>query len=206
MNPLKILVVDDHFFVRSGLRESLSGEDDIEVCGEASGAVEALTRQADLRPDIVLLDLRLPDGDGLEVLDGMRKHEPAQKIIVFSVEDNETDISEAVERGALGYLPKSSSRTELLSAIRSVASGKTYFPPAIAHKLREQRARTPLSPRESEILHLIVDGQPNKLIAAELGISENTVKLHVTNLLAKTGAPDRTSVVKLAIQRGWVRT
>ncbi|WP_193211072.1 response regulator [Luteolibacter marinus] len=203
--PLRILLVDDHFFVRAGLKGSLDGEADLSICGEAATAAEAIAAHQDLRPDLILLDLRLPDLDGLEVLDQIKAYIPETKVIVFSVDETETDIARAVGSGAAGYLPKSTPRAELLAAIRAVAAGGTCFPPRIAEKFREQRARTPLSPREMEILHLVVDGQPNKLIAAALGISENTVKLHVSNLLAKTGAPDRTSVVKLAIQRGWVR-
>ncbi|MEO5917811.1 MAG: response regulator transcription factor [Luteolibacter sp.] len=205
MTPLRLLIVDDHFFVRTGLRSSLENEPDIELCGEASTAEEALERIGTLAPDLVLLDLRLPDRDGLEVLEKLATMIRPPAVIVFSVDDSETDIARAVANNASGYLPKSAPRAELLAAIRKVAGGGRYFPPEIAMKLREHRTRIPLSPRESEILHLIVDGQPNKLIAAALGISENTVKLHVTHLLAKTGAPDRTSVVKIAIQRGWVR-
>ncbi|MBB5352062.1 two-component system NarL family response regulator [Haloferula luteola] len=203
--PLRILIVDDHFFVRAGLKSSLESEPDLTICGEAANAAEALLAHSTLRPDLILLDLRLPDRDGLDLLEHLKNRDPSTQVIVFSVDETETDIARALEAGAAGYLPKSSPRSQLLAGIRAVAEGGTSFPPTIAAKFREHRSRTPLSPREREILHLIVDGQPNKLIAAALGISENTVKLHVSNLLAKTDAPDRTSIVKLAIQRGWVR-
>lgn len=205
MKPTRLLIVDDHFFVRVGLRGSLDGETDIEICGEAAKAKDAVELSQSCAPDVILLDLRLPDEDGQEVLKKVTSGTPSPVVIVFSIEENETDIANAVENGAAGYLPKSATRAELLAAIRRVADGGTYFPKAIAARLRESRIRTPLSPREQQVLSLIVDGQSNKLIAVALDISENTVKLHVTHLLAKTGAPDRTSVVKIAIQRGWVR-
>lgn len=202
---IRLLIVDDHFFVRSGLRGSLEGEDGIEVCGEASGAAKAIEAYRALKPDLILLDLLMPDGDGVEVLQKLKESGADPIAIIFSVEENETCVARAVSAGAAGYLPKSVSRAILLKAIRCVVNGGTYFPPEIIAKLKESRCRTPLSPRELEILRLIVDGQPNKLISCMLGISENTVKLHITHLLSKTGAPDRTSVVKMAIQRGWVR-
>jgi DNA-binding NarL/FixJ family response regulator len=202
---IRLLIVDDHFFVRAGLRGSLDGESDIEICGEASSASKAVEAYHELKPDLMLLDLLMPDGDGVEVLQKLRSDGDSPVAIIFSVEENETCISRAVAAGAAGYLPKSVSRAVLLKAIRCVVAGGTFYPPEVMAKLKESRCRTPLSPRELEILRLIVDGQPNKLISCILGISENTVKLHITHLLSKTGAPDRTSVVKMAIQRGWVR-
>lgn len=204
-HPIRLLIVDDHFFVRAGLANSLADEPDLLLAGEAGSVAEAVRAYDELRPDVILLDLRLPDGTGAEALAEIRARHPDARAVVFSVDETEEDIWSAHEAGALAYLPKSASRQELLAAVRAAAAGREYFPPAIAARLRERRARTALSARELDVLRLVVAGESNKLIADQLGIAQNTVKIHVTHLMAKLGAPDRTSAAKLAVQRGLVR-
>lgn len=202
---IHLLIVDDHFFVRAGLANSLREEPDIVVAGEAGSAEEAVRAYEILRPDVVLLDLRLPDGNGTDALMEIRAQHPEARALIFSVDETEEDIFQAHEAGALGYLPKSSPRQQLLEAVRTVATGRPYFPAAIAERLRERKARAPLSPRELDVLRLVVAGESNKLIGDRLGIADNTVKIHLTHLMAKLGASDRTGAAKIAVQRGIVR-
>jgi DNA-binding NarL/FixJ family response regulator len=205
MKKIRLLIVDDHFFVRSGLAASLAPEPDLTIAGEAETVPAAITAWEELRPDVTLLDLRLGAASGFDVLRAIRLADPAAAVLVFSVEETEEDIYQAHEAGALGYLSKSAPRRDLLAAIRALAAGKRSFTPAAEALIKHRHIRTGLSARELEVLRLIADGQSNKLIAAGLGIAENTVKVHVARLLEKLDAPDRTSAAKQAIQRGLVR-
>lgn len=202
---IRLLIVDDHFFVREGLTNSLREEADLMIAGEAVNAADAVQTYRLLQPDVILLDLRLPDCSGTEALTEIRKIDPQAVAVIFSVDETEEDIYRAHEAGAMGYLSKSAPRQQLIEAVRTVANGRPYFPPAIAERLRERNARPPLSPRELEVLRQVVLGESNKLIADRLHIAENTVKIHVTHLMAKLGAPDRTSAARIAVQRGLIR-
>lgn len=202
---IRILLVDDHFMVRMGLQGSLNQEPDLEVVAEAPNAAEAVAAWDQHRPDVTLMDGQLPDRHGTVATQEIVSHHPEAKVILLSVNETEEDIYEAVTAGAKSYLPKSVSREELLRAIRRVAAGKTYFPPAIAERIAQRQRRPELTERELDVLRLIALGKANKQIAAELGLAEITVKVHVSRILGKLGAPDRTRATTLALERGIVR-
>lgn len=202
---IRLLLVDDHFFVRMGLAASLNAEPDLEVIGEAGSIAEALARFRETAPQVTLLDGTLPDGHGLEALTRIRAECPGARVVMLSVDEAEESVFRAMAAGALGYLGKSTPRQQLLHAIREAAQGRAFLPEPLAAKLRQRRQREELTARELEILGLIVKGTPNKLIADVLGISEQTVKVHVGHILDKLEVPDRTSATTLAIQRGLVR-
>ncbi len=208
MNPtsetIRILLVDDHFFVREGLASSLKEEPDIEIIGEAENTAEAIERFHDLKPDVTLMDGRLPGGSGIEAVIAILKEQPSARFIMLSIDESEEDIHRALNAGALGYLSKSAPRQELLHTIREVAQGRFYMPQALAQKVRQRRRRDELTGREHEILRLVVDGTPNKNIAAELGIAEATVKSHLNHIFVKMGVQDRTSATVAALRRGMI--
>lgn len=202
---IRLLIVDDHFFVRMGLAESLDDESDLEVVAQAGNQAEAVREFTRHSPDVVLLDLNLPDSDGVATLAAIREHNPDARALMLSVDEGEDDIHRAVEAGACGYLPKSIERDDLLEAIRTVAAGESYFPARIATRLQERRNRPELTDREMQVLTLIVDGCSNKEAAAKLGVTEPTIKQHVGHILRKLDVLDRTQAVTAAIQRGLVR-
>ena len=202
---IHLLIVDDHFFIRMGLAESINEEADLRVVAQASNRAEALREHARHHPDIVLMDLNLPDADGIETLTAIRQVDEAARIIMLSVDEGEDDIHRAVQAGARGYLHKSVEREDLLEAIRAVAGDGTYFPARIAARLEERRNRPELTEREMQVLTLIVQGCSNKEAASRLGVTEPTVKQHVGNILRKLDVLDRTQAVTAAIQRGLVR-
>lgn len=203
--PIRILVVDDHFMVRLGLIGAISTEADIDVVGEASDGAEALAMHAKLRPDVTLMDGILPDAHGVEITRQILKSFPEARIIFVSINDTAEDIHRALEAGAWGYIPKSCEKNAIVSAIRTVAAGERYLAPGITRKLAERDLHPLLSPRETEVLHLIARGLANKQIASELMISEPTVKSHVAHILDKLEVPDRTRAVTLAMERGLLR-
>lgn len=202
---IRILIVDDHFMVRLGLVGALSKERDMKVVGEAGTGREALALFEKLRPSLTLMDGILPDIPGVEVTRRIIAAHPAAKVIVVSINDTAEDVHRAMEAGAKGYLPKSSELNDLVRAIRTVAAGEHYLPPELARKLAERNLHTPLSDRELDVLRLVAQGKANKEIAESLGVGEGTVKTHLSHLLAKLDAPDRTRAVTLAIERGLLR-
>lgn len=202
---IRLLLVDDHFMVRMGLRGSLEREPDMEVVAEASNAREAVQMFRLHAPDLVLMDGRLPDQHGVAATAQIRAEYPEARVILVSVDEGEEDIHRAVEAGARGYLPKSVEREALLSAVRAVHAGGSFFPPAVAARLAERRKREPLSDREISVLRLVMKGFANKQIADELRITEATVKAHVSRVMEKMGVPDRTRAVAVAIERGILR-
>lgn len=204
-STLRLLIVDDHFFVRMGLAESLNDEPDLEVVAEAGNLTEALDAGSRQRPDVVLMDLNLPDADGVETMAALRATDPDVRVIMLSVDEGEDDIHRAVQAGACGYLPKSIERDDLLEAIRTVGTGGTYFPARIATRLAERSRRPELTEREMQVLTLLVQGCSNKEAGSRLGVTEPTIKLHVGNILRKLEVLDRTQAVTAAIQRGLVR-
>ena len=200
--PIRLLIVDDHFVVRSGLEASLTLEPDLEVAAEAADADEAMAAFERAAPDVVLLDLQLGESSGIDLAERLCARHPEARILVFSSFARTEDVYRAVRCGALGYLLKSSPREELLAAIRSVAAGKRWLPEEMASLLAERLARPEPTPREREILGLIAKGRSNKEVANELSLSEDTVKRHVSNVLQKLGVQDRTQAVTEALRRG----
>jgi two-component system NarL family response regulator len=202
--PLRVLLVDDHALMRIGLRSVIGAEANLAVCGEARTAAQALERYRELRPDIVLMDLRLPDGSGAAATEAIRREFPEARIIIVSSFAPDEEIHAAVTAGALGYVLKTSETDELVTAIRTVAAGGRHLPPEVAERLARRIPRSDLTERERAVLQLLVRGRRNRDIAADLGIAEGTVKIHVANILLKLGVADRTEAVSVAIERGIV--
>lgn len=200
--PLRILLVDDHFVVRSGLAASLGLEEDLTVVAEAGDASEALVQFAAKSPDVVIMDLQLGNSSGLDATARLCKEHPAARVLIFSSFARDEDIYRAIRAGAMGYLQKAAPREDLLRAVRSVAQGKRFLPPDIAQRLAERLGRPEPSARELEVLALIAKGRSNKEIAAALGVSDETVKTHVSNIMQKLQAQDRAHAVTEAIRLG----
>ena len=203
--PLRIFVVDDHFMVALGLISALNRERDMKVVGDARDGRTALELFESLQPDVTLMDGMLPDIHGTEVTRRIVADHPGARVILVSINETAEDIQRAMDAGASGYLPKSSEKSEMVRAIRAVASGERFLPARLLEKLSAHHVSSPLSGREIEVLRLVAQGRANKEIAAELGLSEPTVKTYIVRLLAKLGAPDRTRAVTLAIERGYLR-
>lgn len=207
--PIRILLADDHPVVRDGLEAILSTQPDFQVVGTAGDGLEAVQIAAQLRPNVLLLDLEMPHVDGVEALKRLHEMGVAVRTIVFTAFDTDERILTAVRAGAQGYLLKGAPREELFNAIRVVAAGGSLLQPIVTNKLLRQISQdtaTPdaLSPREREVLQLMTRGLQNKEIAAELFISERTVKFHVSSILGKLGAGNRTEAVTLALQQGLI--
>lgn len=210
MSQIRILVADDHPIVREGLVAILDTQEDFEVIGEAASGREAIDQIEQSPPDVLLLDLEMPDGDGLAVLQHLRETDSPVRVIVFTVFDTDDRILSAVQTGAKGYLLKGAPREQIFNAVRIVAQGGSLLEPVVASKLMERVNRTQndpdaLTPRELDVLPLIARGQLNKEIADTLDITERTVKFHVSSILGKLGAGNRTEAVSIAVRRGLVR-
>jgi two-component system NarL family response regulator len=201
---MKLLLIDDHFVVRSGLAASLALEEDMTVIAEADSGDQALDAYTQHQPDIVLMDLQLPGLSGIEATQALISADPTARILIFSTFARDEEIHRALRAGALGYLQKSASRPDLLTAIRAVASGRQSLPQDIAARLRERDTRPDITPRELEILTLVTQGNANKEIAASLGIAEDTVKQHVSRILQKLAVNDRAQATAEAIRLGLV--
>lgn len=201
---IRVLVVEDHAVVRQGLVALLKVADGIEVAGEAADGVEAVAEFRKRQPDITLMDLRLPKMGGVDAIAAIRKEAPGARFIVLTTYDGDEDIYRALKAGARAYLLKGMTSEELMEAIRAVHAGKSHIPPAIAERLAERVGSEELTPREFDVLEQIVNGRSNKEIAAELEITEATVKTHINSLLAKLGVTDRTQAATAAIRRGLV--
>lgn len=201
---IRLLLVDDHFVVRSGLRASLELEDDLRVVGEAGSGDEALEKFDACSPDVVIMDMQLGGRSGIDTTGDLRLRHPDARVLIFSSFARDDDVDRAMSAGALGYVQKSAPREELLAAIRAVATDRVYLPADIAARLHERPLRSMVSPREREILALIAQGRANKEIGAALGIAEDTVKRHVSNILDKLGVSDRAQATAEAIRRGLI--
>jgi two-component system NarL family response regulator len=203
-NVIRVMLVDDHYLVRVGLANIIALEDDMSVCGEAGNADQALTLFRKEQPDVTLMDLRLPGRSGADATAAIRAEFPSARIIVLSTYAGDEEIFAALQAGAMSYLLKSVQREELVSTIRKVSTGQRHLPPEVASRLAGRLPRSQLSPRELDVLRLMVVGKRNREIADALSISEGTVKIHVSNILLKLGVSDRTEAVTTALQRGIV--
>jgi two-component system, NarL family, response regulator len=201
-HAIRILIVDDHPVVRDGLAAMIERLDDMTVIGEAANGREALDLFRIHRPDVTLMDLRMPEMDGVEAIRAIRSEAPHARILVLTTYGGDEEIYRALQAGAQGYSLKDVGREEMLAAIRIVHAGGKHIPPAVAAKLAEQISRVELTSRELEVLGLMAEGKSNREIAAALFIVEGTVKTHVTNILLKLSAQDRTQAVTIALKRG----
>jgi DNA-binding NarL/FixJ family response regulator len=204
-DKLKLMLVDDHYLVRMGLASIMALEPDVEVCAEASSGQEARALYRTHRPDVTLMDLRLPDISGTETLQAIRSEFPEARIVIISTYVCDEEIYGALQAGAMAYLVKSVQRDELMRAIRKAARGQRHIPAEVAARLAERVTRSQLSSRELEVLRLLVAGRRNREIAGTLDITEGTVKLHVSSILGKLGVADRTEAVTRALQHGIVQ-
>jgi DNA-binding NarL/FixJ family response regulator len=202
--PIRILVVEDHNVVRQGLVALLKVVEGLEVVGEAANGVEAIAQFRKHQPDVTLIDLRMPQLGGVEVIQRVRADAPQARFIVLTTYDGDEDIYRALKAGARAYLLKGMTSEDLISTIRAVHEGKSHIPAAIAEKLAERMGAEELTPREFDVLEQIVRGKSNKEIGTELDVSEATVKTHINSLLGKLGVTDRTQAATAAIQRGIV--
>lgn len=202
---IRIVIVDDHPVVRSGLATMLSTQQDFNIVGEAPNGHTALKMIPDLLPDVVLLDLRMPDMDGVEVLRKLTGSFPEVKVLILTNYEMEEDIYRTVEAGARGYLIKDVSLSEITQAIHSVHAGRREFPKSIADRLAQRMCRSNLTHRESGVLELLVKGLTNKQIGIALEISEHTARNHVIKILAKLEVSDRSEAVGVALQQGIVK-
>lgn len=202
---IRVLIVDDHVMVRMGLASLLSDEPDIEVVGQARDAAEGIALFESLQPTVTLMDGMLPDMHGTAAVRHIVSGQPLARIILVSIHESPEDIHAAMCAGARGYVPKSAEQGLILQAIRSVAAGNRFLPPELARRLADRNSSVGLSHRETEILRLVAKGKGNKEIAAELGLSGNTVKSHIAHIFAKLNAPDRTRAVTIAIELGLIR-
>ena len=209
MSGIRLVVVDDHPVVRDGLRGMLAGQPDLEVVGEAANGAEALALVDRVRPAVVLMDLRMPEVDGVGAIKLLRERHPGVRVLVLTTYDTDADGARAIEAGATGYLLKDAPREVLFRAVRAAARGESVLAPTVATRLLGQ-VRAPsqqqtLSQRELEVLELIARGATNREAAAKLFISEATVKTHLLHAFAKLGVNDRTAAVSTAIARGFIR-
>lgn len=200
--PIRILCVEDHPVFREGLRAIIGCEPDMALVAYAANAVQAVAEFRHHRPDVTLMDLRLPGSNGIDILIGIRGEFPQARIIMLTTSDGDVEIQRAMRAGASAYILKSMPMDELLAVIRSVHSGRRHIPVDVAARLAEHMGEDDLTARELEVLRLIGDGYRNKQIADQLTISENTVNFHIKNLMDKLRANDRTHAVTIALRRG----
>ena len=205
MSTIKILLADDHVVVREGLAAILGMEPDMTVVGQASDGREVMSLYREHHPDIILMDLRMPNMDGVEAITAIREADPNARIIVLTTYDGDEDIYRGLRAGAKAYLLKAGPREELLEAIRAVHSGQTRIPPDIAAKLVTRMSGRELTAREAEVLELLAAGKSNQEIGTALFVTESTVKAHVNSILSKLNVNDRTQAVTAALRRGLVR-
>jgi DNA-binding NarL/FixJ family response regulator len=198
----RILIVDDHPVVRAGLTSMLSTQAGMDVIGNASGGREALALLGEITPDVILIDLRMPGMSGLETMRAINLLQDPPRIIVLTSFETDEDVYQAVEAGAHGYVLKSASQDELVTAIRRVCAGGRYFPAHIATQLTNRMARSSLTPRERQILQLVAKGLTNKEIGRVFGISDNTARNHVNNIIEKLEVSDRTEAATIAMRQG----
>jgi DNA-binding NarL/FixJ family response regulator len=201
-SPIRILVVDDHPVVRQGVAGLVGGHPDMRVVGEASNGREAIQQFRAHHPDVVLMDLQMPEMNGLDALMAIRDEAPEARIIVLTTYAGDTQVLRAIKAGARGYLLKSALHRELLETIRAVHAGKKSLSAEVSYELAEHATDDVLTPAEVRVLRLIAEGNANKEIAEQLSVSEETVKGQVRNILSKLGAKDRTHAAMIGLKRG----
>ncbi len=202
---IRVLIVDDHPVVRMGMESMLSTQPGIEVQPSAASGAEAIRLYKQSPADIVLMDLRMPDLSGIETIRRLRSLDPRVRILVITNYETDEDIFTALRDGALGYLTKDVMPEEMLRGIRAVAAGRRHLPPALAQRMTDVMMRPSLTPRELEILRMLVTGWTNKRIGQEMRISENTVRNHMNHIFGKLEVVDRTEAAIAAVQRGLVQ-
>src|SRR6478672_5216369 len=202
---INVLLVEDQPLTRIGIRTVLEKERDLDLAAEADNAADGFAKFREIRPDVTILGLRLPDSCSIDDLDYYFIQDPKAKIIVLAEHAGDAEITKALKKGAAGYICKDVEPSDLITAIRTVAAGRKYIPDDIAEILSEHLGQEDLTPAEANILRMIVGGMSNKEMAFALDVSENTVKTHVKNIFDKIGVSDRTSAATMAIKRGLVR-
>jgi DNA-binding NarL/FixJ family response regulator len=201
-SPIRVLTVDDHALLRQGIAALVNGESDMKLVAEASDGQEAIDKFRLHQPDVTLMDLQMPTLNGIEAIIGIRSEFPNARIIVLTTYTGDVQVSRALKAGARGYVLKGLVRRELLDTIRAVHAGQKRILPEVAAEFAEHAAEGDLTAREIDILQLIAAGNANKEIAGQLSIAEDTVKSHVSNILSKLGANDRTHAVTIGLKRG----
>ena len=202
--PIKVLIVDDHPLMRFGIAGEINAHGDMTVVAEAEDGVSALSLFRVHRPDVTLLDLKMPRMNGIDCLTAIRSEFPHARVVVLTTATGDIQATRAFRAGAVGFLLKDTLRSELANTIRLIHAGGRRIPEEIAQQMAEHAVDDVLSDREIEILRGVARGQPNKIIAAELAISENTVKNHIKSILSKLDADDRTHAVTIALKRGYI--
>jgi DNA-binding NarL/FixJ family response regulator len=202
---IRILTADDHALIRAGVASFLATEPGLEVVAEATNGEEAIERYREVRPDIVLMDLSMPVMDGLTAMRAILEEFPDARIVALTTYAGDEDIHRALDAGAMGYLVKDMMVAEVVKAIRQVMAGRRGIPPVVAATLAEHTPRIALTPRETEVIALMSAGLTNAQIASRIGRAEETVKVHVKNILQKLDARDRTAAVAIAARRGFIR-
>jgi DNA-binding NarL/FixJ family response regulator len=203
--PIRILTADDHHLIRAGVAAFLATEPELKVVAEAANGEEALEKYREMRPDLVLMDLNMPLMDGLAATRAILEEFPDARIVALTTYEGDEDIYRALDAGAVGYLVKDMLAAEVVKVIRLVMSGRRGIPPTVAAKLAEHTPRIPLTPRETEVISLVATGMTNAQIGERIGRTEETVKVHVKNILQKLDARDRTEAVTVAVRRGFIR-
>ena len=202
---IRLLLADDHPPLRAGLAAIFQAQPDFQIVAQASSGAEAVALGAREKPDVCILDLRMPGGDGVETTRALIAQDPCARVLILTTYDHEEDIFRALEAGARGYLLKDATSEELLVAVRHVHLGGRHLPPAIAARLAERLIRPTLTPREMDVLRLVARGRSNKEIATAMFVSEETVKTHVKALFLKLDVHDRAEAVSVAAKRGLLR-
>lgn len=204
-DSIRIMCVDDHPLMREGIATMLKSQPDMSLVAEATNGREAIQRFREHRPDVTLMDLRLPDMSGIDAMIAIRSEFAQARIIVLTTFEGDIDIQRALQAGACGYLLKSMRPRDLLEAIRQVHGGRKHIPPEVVAHIAEHLGDAALTPRELEVLQQVAGGNRNRVIAEHLFISEETVKVHLKRIMEKLGANDRTQAVAIAIRRGFIQ-
>jgi DNA-binding NarL/FixJ family response regulator len=201
-SPVRVMSIDDHPLLREGIAAIINNQADMTLIASAATGAEGIRTFRELQPDITLVDLRLPDLSGIEVISAIRAENPAARLIVLTTFEGDVEIQRALKAGASGYLLKSMPPKQIVDTIRTVLAGKKGIPPQIASQIAEHLAEESLSQREMEVLRCVAEGNRNRDIAELLHISEETVKVHLKHVMEKLGASDRTQAVAIAVRRG----
>ena len=204
-NPIRVFSVDDHPLLREGIAALVNSQSDMSLVAQASNGAEAIQIYKQHQPDVTLLDLRLPDMSGIDILIAIRSQFPNARVIMLTTFEGDVEIQRALQAGARGYLLKNMPPSELLDVIRQVHAGKKRIPPEIASQLLEHMSDEVLTEREIEVLREVADGNRNREIAERLFISEETVKVHIKHIMEKLGASDRTQAVAIGLRRGIIQ-